>query len=313
METTRRKRIKRSRAPYGWQEVPADLAILSLLTRYPFLRGAALYGLLDTQGYGYEAVKKRLRILFDHGLVDKVSNLGPKTRPNYNASDVYRISRQGQQRLNELPTATTNLHALDTERPAKEFKHSMMICDALVSIEVGVAQTGCTFLSQGDIFNRLANQPEHLALPYHIQWSWDGRTEKRESAINPDGIFGIEYPDGKSRLFLLEAEHWSPTTRTTLKNSSTFRKVLAYRSIKATKTKVYGKSNFNVLFVFPTADRTYNAREMVKDTFGEEPTFLFQTQPVMEQELRDVKPNPELFTGVWLRPGLPDVSISEPV
>lgn len=291
----------------GWRERPIDLAILTLLARYRFLRGTSVQALVDRP---VQTTNYSLRKLYDLGFIDKTSNQ-PGTRNNPYYSDIYQISPKGLAHLSDTPDTVTNLGYIDLKEPVRHFSHTMMICDALAGIEAAVNQSDCTFIPQGEIVTRA--KVESLSLPYSIKWRFDGRLETRTSKITPDGVFGIKYPNGQSRLYLLEAEHFSPASRTTLKSSSTLRKVLAYISIRDRRELVFGKSAFHVLFVYPTLERTYSARDIIKDTVGQQDMFLFQHQPVIEMELKNIRPKLELFNGEWLRAGTSPASINIPV
>lgn len=301
-------RIPQTEMP-RWRERPIDLAVLTLLARYRFLRGTSVTGLLDAPR---ATVHYSLRKMFDQGLLEKTQNQrGKANNPYY--SDIYQITKEGTRYILDKPTEVTNLAPVDVTEPVRYFEHTMMICDTLSSIEIGVKQSGLEFISQGDILSRMKDVTS-LSLPYKVRYTFpSGRAETRTSHAVPDGMFGIRYPGNVTRLFLLETEHLSPCSRTTLKSSSTFRKVLAYQDIqKSGAIKQFGKSAFNVLLVFPTLDRMHNARDMVKDTFGSSDLFLFGQQDVQERTFESTKPNPGLVTEPWKRAGKSDISITQP-
>ena len=205
----------------------------------------------------------------------------------------------------------------------------MMICDTLSSIEIGTkGQT--TLITEAEILEK-TSYPNPLWLPYTARHTFeDGHTEQLTSHLRPDGVFAVRYGNNKSRLFFLEAEHYSPVFRKTLGdkatknkktgkyshggNSSTLRKLLAYKNTRDEKVtwNQLRKHGFTVLFVFPKELYRDNAVRLAEKLFGQTDLFLFQTVPVQQEILGAPKPFPGLYTGLWRRAGLPDVSISEP-
>jgi hypothetical protein len=316
-EKPRRKRMRRDpeAAKKPWKYRPVDGLVLSYLARYRYLRGTFLQEL--SKPWGRSTVNYSLRKLLDHGYVAKPGQqeVGDETRRyrSWNDSDIYEITDTGFRLLGEKTPEATNLRRVRAEMPARTFKHSMMICDALASIEIGAVQSGCSLIPHTEIIKRVGDA-KALRLPCTVVFRRpDGGTDRVKTTIIPDAIFAIRYPDGRSRLYLLEAEHQSPVSRTQINDSSSMRKMLAYSDVRKTGAiRQLGKKGFDVLFLYPLKSRVQHAAEISAQLFGQGPHFLFAYQAVQERSYTSPKPNPELFTGEWLRGGLPPVSIKEP-
>lgn len=306
----RQKRLSpdRSKLNAPWQYTTTDELILTYLARYRYLRGTTLHVLLNMKP---GTVNYALRKLFDRRLIDK-----PKSQAlgynSLNDTDIYELTPRGAEHLTKTVPEATNLLRVVSDAPVKNFKHAMMICDALSSIEIGTRGTGCTFLSQAHVLAK--NKHENpLKMKCRVRHVWaNGKKQDFPTNIIPDGLFGIKYPDGQTRLFLLEAEHYNPLYPTTLERASFLKKVIAYADIRKTKTiQQLGKSNFNVVFIFPTRSRALHAADIVQELYGKSDLYLITHAPVQEEIWRSPRPAPELFTGTWLRGGLTEFSLKE--
>lgn len=279
------------------------------LARYRYLRGTTLHELVGGKPV---TVNYSLRKLFDRRLIDK-----PKSQAlgynSLNDTDIYELTDKGASWLTQAVPEATNLLRTVSDAPVKNFRHAMMICDTLSSLELGARLAGCTFITQAEILQRVTH-PHPMKLPCTVSHTWpNGSTHRADTHLLPDGAFGIGYPDGRTRLFLLEAEHYNPLMPTNLNRASFLKKIIAYTDIRAKKAiRQLGKSNFNVLFVFPTSTRAAHASEIVASLYGTSDLFLMTHAPVQEEIWRSPRPFPKLFADPWLRGGLPPASIKEP-
>lgn len=306
----RQKRLKPNRENLNkpWVFTKNDELILTYLARYRYLRGTTLHQLV---GQKPGTVNYCLRKLFDRRLIDKPSSQGLGYN-SLNDTDIYEILPRGYAKLIERVPEATNLIRKVSDAPPKNFSHSMMICDALASLELGAKRSGCTFITQAEILEKVTGEhPLKLACSLRHAFK-NGTIQSLDTFIIPDAVFAIGYPNGRTRLFLLEAEHYNPLYPSNIYRASFLKKIVAYTDIKAKKTiRQLGKSNFNVLFVFPTKTRSVNAQLVVEEVYGRSELFLLSSQPVQEEIWRSPVPYPELFTGEWLRGGLPPFNIKK--
>lgn len=301
----RRSRLSRSRAKDTFYITPQDVEILTLLARYRYLRSTFLRSFTNRST---SKLNYALRKLFDNGFIDK-----PRSqRRGYNnlySPDIYELDTNGRELLAErgvAPFEITRLLRQTNTGPIKNFAHSMMICDAMASLELGVRGSDCTLISWQEIIARCTD-PKPMKLPCSLRHTFpNGKTDSLDTFMIPDGLFGVRYPDGKASFFALEAEHYNPIEPTNLDRASFFKKLLAYRDI--VKTGVYKRQlnipNLRVLVVAPTEERVSHMIQLTERIAGSSNLFLFHHVPIQEELLKAPPPFPELFTAEWLRAGM---------
>ncbi|MFG6542646.1 replication-relaxation family protein [Sulfitobacter sp. M22298] len=274
------------------------LETLELLARYKYLRSSFIEQLL---GVDKRAMNYRLQLRREQGYVYK-----PKEqRRGYNSLHsprIHAITKKGEQVLidhDRHPLRVTQLDRKPSYWPARNFTHSMMICDVLASIEIGLKGTGCRLIPWTEIIER-ATVDDPVRLPF--SFTYEGRNVTGK--LVPDGLFGIQYPDGKASFFALETEHGQPLTRSHFNSGSTKKKLLAYKAIIDAKTyQQTGAPNLRVLFVAPTRVRSENMAALAVDLFNTTTNFLFHDVPVQEILLDAPPPFPNLVTSHWMRAG----------
>lgn len=303
-----------------WEYTKNDAVIVKYLARYRYLRGATLHAILkEITGSPVVTVNYSLKKLVRGGVLNK-PRVQRKAYNTVNDTDIYELDKQhGYALLHHKEPEATNLTREGAIGYDIQFRHSMMICDAISSIELGVLQTeGYSFITQAEILEKVTHKnPMRLPCSIHHQFP-DGHVEHiHDTYIIPDGAFGIRYPDGRTFLYLVEANHFTTLSRNELRQSSTLKKLLCYKDIKEKKTIMQlGKKNFTVLFVFPRfrqkrestgqLSRIENAKELIEKLYGASDLFMLKYMAVQEEEWKYPKPYPELFTGPWLRGGMED-------
>ncbi len=206
--------------------------------------------------------------------------------------------------LIERVSEATHLIRKKYEGPAKNFSHSMMICDTMASIELGVMRSDCELVTWQEIVER-ANVPSPMKLPCNISYGFtNGQTVRASTFLHPDGLFGIRYPNKKVAFFALEAEHFNPIKPSNIDRASFLKKFLGYRDI--IKTGAYrqlGIPNLRILVVAPTSEKVKHMKELVVDEVRQSNLFLFNHIPVQEEIFKAPAPFPELFIREWQRAG----------
>jgi hypothetical protein len=304
----RKKRYTRSRKQEAFVVTPYVLEVLSLLARYKYLRANTIQALLPHRSE--DGLRRTLRRMFDAALVEK-----PREQfRGYNSiycPDIYMLDRDGEQALLDRgvnPLAVTRLYREATDGPIKNFAHAMMITDAMASVEVGARDR---LIPWTEVVARTTH-PNPLKLECTIRHRFGERTETLDTAIIPDGFFGVRYEDGKVAFLALEAEHFNPIEPTTLRRSSFLKKVLAYRNIieRQEYKKQLNVPNMRVLVVAPTAQRIQHMIELVERLVGQSNLFLFAVIPVQERDFKVKDPETNLFERPLLRAGLPPITLA---
>lgn len=308
-ETMRKSRNRRANVNMKHVVTKNLLDVLLLLSRYKYLRSNHIRQLLPHRSS--VKIGDSLRRMYDLGYIDRPKE-GKRGYNSHYCCEIYTLDTKGEKLLAErglAPAQVTRLHRDKSDAPHKQFAHAMMICDTLASIEIGAIAAGVEFIPWTDIVAN-CDDPKPLNLPCTI--SHKGETLSKN--VIPDGLFGLEYSNGKTAYFALEAEHYNPIEPKTLNRASTLRKFLSYRDI--VKNQVYKQKlqvgNLRVLVVAPTPARSTHQVELLERLVGKSHLFLFHPVPVQEELLKAPPPFPELFTAGWHRAGLPAERINEP-
>nr|WP_306263962.1 replication-relaxation family protein [Pararhizobium sp. IMCC3301] len=223
-----------------------DCDILGWLHRYRFLRQSQLLALIQPQS------AKR----FTERLGDLYHETGYINRPSFQASQfdsrctsmLYEISEAGQAylvALDQLPTRAVTFSRRTRPRYNPQFLHTMMIIEALLTVEMATIVTpGQRFVPVDEILAKAPKPVQQatnpLSAPVTIRpgEGLPGLRSALNTHIIPDALYGIEYLiDGqqKYRFWALECERTSPRRRNTIRVSSTQLKQAAYDSLIQSK------------------------------------------------------------------------------
>ncbi|KJC45217.1 hypothetical protein UP06_14290 [Bradyrhizobium sp. LTSP857] len=199
---------------------------------------------------------------------------------------------------------------------SQQFSHSLMVCDILASIEIGIrADPQLRLISWEEILAKMppaaAKQDDPLELPCQVSFTFprSKTTHRSSKPLIPDAVFGIEYKPSKSfRFFALEADrNHEPVMRTNLSQTSYLRKILQYREIArgAYKTQ-WGLPNLLVLNVTTSEPHMHNIMSLLSTlTDGKGASYLlFKTMPSLASLETAPTPDACMLTEPWSRSGL---------
>lgn len=224
----RQKRYARSTAPHGFDLTLRDLTLLAHVARHRFASSAHLVAL---DGGSAQNVLRSLRVLFDHGYLDRVraERVGDSPRPF-----VYGLGKQGARALRDYG------HELDTSLDWTEknkragaifIEHTLQLADFMIGLELACrSRSDISLIREHEI---LANAPEKTRTAREpLRWQVDKVVMgKRETfSVVPDGLFGLAFADGTAAYFILEIDRGTiPLTRTDVHGTSAWRKNIAYK------------------------------------------------------------------------------------
>ena len=225
---TRSKRFERATAPPSFQLTLRDLSLLSHLARHRFASSAHLVALDGGSG---QNVLRTLRVLFDHGYLDRVrpERVGESPRPF-----VYALGKKGARALRQ------HGHEIDpnidwTEKNKRAggvfIEHTLELADFMIGLEVACrSRADISLIREHEI---LANAPEKTRTGREpLRWQVDKVVMgKRETfSVVPDGLFGLAFADGTAAYFILEIDRGTiPLTRTDVQGTPAWRKNIAYK------------------------------------------------------------------------------------
>jgi len=281
--TTRAKRFERRENPSGLQLTLRDMRILSWVARHRFLSSEHLVKL---DGGSQQNLLRCLRVLFDHGFLDRphaqLAHLpisGPRPM-------VYGLGRRGAATLRklgyQLPKGT-DWTERNKRAGAVYIEHTLEVAAFMASLEVGARnRPDIHVLWENDILRAAPERTRAAREP--LRWS----VPKLEKTIGvgsviADGMVGFVYPDNTAAYFLLELDRGTmPVTRRSYTQSSFARKLrIYYEGWKlGRQVEQFGIKQLRVLTVTNTRERLKNMVEASQRVTGGSGAnfFLFADQ-----------------------------------
>jgi hypothetical protein len=279
-----------------------DIEIFKLLARYRYLRSTYIHAFVG--GASETRFKERLGDLFHEGYLNR-----PTQQWEYADARCRPVVHElGVGAARTLRDCGTDVASAFPDRGAhRQFRHSLMICEALASLELGACACGLRFIPWPEMLARAPEATRAAIRPFRLPVPSGGY-------IVPDGAFGIEYRNGAAtayRFFALEADRGTmPVRRARQGQTSYMAKLAAYRDVirYGAHRAHWGIPNLLVLTLTTSESRL---AEMLSRS-GEDadlasPAFLFKA--VRENSL--TVPLPELFAAPWERVGTGPLSIAE--
>ena len=293
---------------------PELLNLLEPLSRYMALRTSFLRAMLDC---GEQGIIRQLQRRRKQGYVFQ-PQAQKRAYNNIWCPKIHAITPKGESLLIDRgisPYATTRLEKYKIGGEGGNFAHSMTICDVMASIEIGLQGTGCRLISWLEIIENSEIQ-KPLLLAYDTSY----KGVRFQGKLSPDGLFGIEHPDGTTNYFFLEVERKNPVGLKALNSQSALKKaanrssyigkLLAYKDIFDKDTfKQLGIPTFSILFVAPNDTKVSNMITVAGELFGSSQKCLFNSVPVQEDLPAAPPPFPDLVMSGWKRVGYEEVSL----
>lgn len=308
----RRKRYRTATRGYNPHITEGRRRVLHLLYRYKFLRSSHIYAHLDDKSESQ--VRCFCIALVDGGLIRKLTEKDCDYI-NLFRHDIFTITDKGLKEISDdLPKVTADSGAMSMNF-RKDTRHSLMICDTLSNIELGAKKAGVRFITWSEVVKDLDFETDPFCWS-NVEYVWetkDSRQKRKSKETKPDGFFGLEYPDGRKRYFVIEAEFGTPNEpefdKRASSRSSTKKKYLVWSSIIRNKLFSHlGIRNLSVLVIAPSPTVVKNHVAVLERLYGKSAWFLHGWVPVGGNP----KPCPELFSTSWLRAGLPEGYINVP-
>jgi Replication-relaxation len=265
--TSRRPRFRRAAIPPPFQLTDGDVAIIRLLARHRFLRSTHIAALV---GRSLDRTNERLRGLFDTAYLDR-----PRAQLDYyphgSAPMVYALADRGARLLIErdgIDFANVEWSRKNRSAGRPFIDHQLEIMDFYVGLQ-------CALRDRVDV--RLIHPDELVAAfpdqsfadhsPFALRVNLAYRGHQENIGIVPDLAFGLAYPDGSRRCFLVEIDRGTmPVSRTDFRQTSFERKMRAYLAAYAAKLheRRFGWKSFRVLTVTTDAHRTATMMDALK-------------------------------------------------
>ena len=251
----RRHRYQRD-APEPMRLTDDDLAVLRFIGRYRFLRSTHLIRLFPDRSA--KKLIERLGVLYHNQYLDR-----PRAQLDYYATAgsspmVYALGNRGADALAEhdhLGRAHVDWTWKNREVGRLFIEHSLLIADVMVAVHVSLQQRPDIKLIEPEEI--IANAPaatRAMRNPFYFKARVRHDGAYHDLAVIPDRVFGLDYTTERKRsYFFLEADRGTmPVVRSTLTQTSIYRKLLTYVAGGAPDNafgRQLGIGNFRSLFI----------------------------------------------------------------
>lgn len=258
-----------------------DREIIKLVHRHRFLRSHHIVALI---GDSKQQVLRRLKLLYQHGYLER-----PRAQLEYyerggSRPMVYGLSAKGGKLLKQELGIAASWTEKQDDIGRMFLEHAILVSDVMVAIEMACRKNGSVRLLYED---QLTPQSERHLLQWQVKVQEHGAT----LGVVPDRVFALEYTDQSSQLqrvhFFLEADRGTmPVVRSGLKQSSFYRKLLAYEATWTQKIhqRKLGIHRFRVLAVTTNAMRVKSLLDACSKLKRGHGLFLFADRTVLEKD-----------------------------
>jgi hypothetical protein len=228
-------------------------------------------------GGSEQNVLRSLRVLFDHGYVDRpyaqlalMPVMGPRPM-------VYGLGRRGAQALREQGqqlSENTDWTERNKRAGAKFIEHTLEVAGFMTGLELACRARGDVELMREHEVLALAPEETRTArepLRWKVNKPMMGRRET--FSVVPDGLFGLLFPDETAAYFVLEVDRGTiPLIRTDVAGTPAWRKSITYKLAtywegwKAGQhAKQFGVKQVRVAMVTSSAERVRNMLSVVDE------------------------------------------------
>jgi hypothetical protein len=265
---SRRPRFRRASAPPAFRVTDDDVAILRLLARHRFLRSTHIAALVDRS---LDRTNDRLLRLFHSGHVDR-----PRAQLDYYPTSgsgpiVYALDDLGARLLRDREgIAFANIEWSRKNREAGRpfMEHQLEIVEFQVALERAVRdRCDIRLIHSDELISVFPEQTRSMRNPLALRVSVSHDGNVHEVGLIPDLIFGIGFPDGSRRCFMVEIDRGTmPISRSDLRQTSIERKMRAYLTAHAARQheQQFGWKTFRVLVVTTDHFRLHSIIETLR-------------------------------------------------
>ena len=282
MPNKRSPRFKRASTVAPIQLTKRDREIIRLVHRHRFLRSHQIVVLIAASP---QQVLRRLKLLYHHGYLTR-----PRAQLEYYERGgtrpmVYGLSSKGGKLLERELGITVSGNKNDDGVGRMFLEHAILVSDVMVTIELACRKSGDVRLLYEDQFALQSKQNQS-------EWRVKVHDHGVTLGVVPDRIFALEYTNQNSQLervhFFLEADRGTmPVVRSGLKQTSFYRKLLAYEATWTQKIhqRNLGIHRFRVLTVTTSAARVKSLVEACSKLKRGHGLFLFADKTILSGDI----------------------------
>ncbi len=317
VETIRRSRTKRSPSGKRIELSSRDLEIFKLLERYRYLRSTYIHTFVG--GASETRFKERLGDLFHEGYLDRPEQQWTLANCRY-VPVVYEIGEGGRRALRKEGVGDGKPCTWLCDGAHRQFAHSLMICEVLASIDLGVrGHPDLRLVSWREILAKAPEATRRCAAPFRIPVPASGAAPaSSDGTVVPDALFGLEYEVSEKmayRFFALEVDrNTMPIVRSDREQSSYLKKMIAYQEIVARQIHKshLGLPNLLVLTVTTNAAHMGWIMQHVREHIGAHAGLLFLSVDTGSTAENARSPLVDFLLTPWQRVGWPPLCLAVP-
>jgi Replication-relaxation len=244
------------------------VVILRLLARHRFLRSTHIAALVDRS---LDRTNDRLCRLFHAGYIDR-----PRAQLDYyptagSVPMVYALADLGAYLLCErdrIQASKIEWSGKNREAGRPFIEHQLEIVDFQVALELAVRlRTDVCLIRSDELIARFPAQTRAMRNPLAMKVTVSRDGEACVVGVIPDLIFGIAFPDGSRKCFMVEIDRGTmPVSRSDLRQTSFERKMRGYLAVHAARQheQQFGWKTFRVLTVTTEHHRARSMTEMLR-------------------------------------------------
>lgn len=286
----RNPRFRRAAEPPAFRLTDDDVVMIRLLARHRFLRSTHIAALV---GRSLDRTNDRLSKLYHAGYLDR-----PRAQLDYypsagSAPFIYALADRGARLLIERDGV--NFSNIEWSRKNREagrpfIEHQIEIMDFYVSLQLAVAQRGDLRLIHPDeMAASIPDQSFTARNPFALSVKLHHQGVLHEVGLIPDLVFGLMFPDGSRRCFMVEIDRGTmPVTRSDIRQTSFERKMHSYLTAHAARQheRHFGWKTFRVLTVTTDESRARTMQNALRRLHVPHspgaPLFFFATRPELQ-------------------------------
>jgi hypothetical protein len=256
---SRRPRFRRLAEPPAFRLTDGDLAMVREIARHRFLRSNQIAVLV---GRSLDRTNERLSLLFHAGYIDRPRAQLDRFPTEGSSHMVYALANDGARLLRAYGAdidARLDLSRKNRSVQRPFIEHQLEIMDFYVALQCATRERRDVRLIHPEEI--VAAFPEATRAEKHpqklkVRMSHKGILE--DFGLVPDLLFGLRYPDGSRRCFMVEIDRGTmPVSRSDWSQTSFALKMRAYLAAHAAglHQQCYGWKAFRVLTVTTDKDR----------------------------------------------------------
>lgn len=288
IHSQRRPRFRRAETPVPFRLTDDDIEMVRQIARHRFVRSDHVAALV---GRSRDRANDRLCHLYHAGYIDR-----PRAQLDYYPSSgsipmVYALADRGADLLRDRNESGINGWSRKNREVGRPFiEHQLEIVDFLISLRRAARnRRDVRLIPPEEIVAAFPEKTRKLRNPMSMHVTLSHQGTSHEIGIVPDLVFGLGFPDGSRRCFMVEIDRGTmPVSRTDITQTSFERKMRAYLTAFAEKRheRVFNWKAFRVLTVTTDRDRMNSMTQALSriQTRPAPNLFLF----AVRDELHDV-------------------------